>query len=381
MMMDASVPQTASVGASGPCCGLVGQSAALRHVLRQLELVASMDSTVLVIGETGTGKELVANAVHQQSTRRGQAFVPVNCAAIPPTLLESELFGHERGAFTGAHARRAGRFELAHDGTLFLDEIGELPLTVQPRLLRALQERRFERLGSSRTVHANVRFVVATNRDLAIMCADGAFREDLFYRLNVFPILLPPLRERRDDIPLLVHHFVAQFASKMNRGIRVISNGTMSILQDHEWPGNVRELQNVIERAVILADGPELKLEPLALSALARPVARAGVYRSLDEVNRAHIVEVLRSTRGVVAGPHGAAARLGLKRSTLLYRMKKLGVRSAAPGSWHDETVAARADAVSTASERRRSEANLKRPTPLRALRYIASAAIPDDSA
>ncbi len=325
MMNQTSIPQSTSFGANGWPHGLVGQSTPWKAMIERLELVARTDSTVLVIGETGTGKELVARAIHRCSARRSRAFVGVNCAALPVSLLESELFGHERGAFTGAQARRVGRFELAHDGTLFLDEVGELATLVQPRLLRVLQERQFERVGGCSTIYSNLRLVAATHRDLASMCAARTFRQDLYYRLNVFPIFIPPLRERRDDIPLLVHHFVAHFAAKLNRRIPVMSEETLARLQQYDWPGNIRELQNEIERAVILADGPELKLARVGPNGGTTP-SRGSIDRSLAEVNRAHLVEILRTTRGVVSGPNGAAARLGLKRSTLVARMKKLGV-------------------------------------------------------
>jgi formate hydrogenlyase transcriptional activator len=305
--------------------GIVGQSPMQRDVWRQIDTVATTDCTVLVLGETGTGKELVAKAVHERSARQGASFVTLNCAAIPSTLLESEIFGHEKGAFTGALARRIGRFELAQKGTLFLDEVGELPLDVQPKLLRLLQEREFERLGSSQTLRGDVRVVAATNRDLATMCDEGSFRKDLYYRLNVFPIFLPLLRERREDIPLLVRHFVPVLARRMSKDLRKVSAASMASLLDYDWPGNIRELQNVLERAVILASGPELEVQvgvPVSTRRVA-PIRSAG---TLEDVQRAHICAVLESTHGVVAGPKGAAARLGIKRSTLICRMKKLGI-------------------------------------------------------
>ena len=313
--------------AHGPtfCDGIVGQSAVWRDVLSQVETVACTDTTVLVLGETGTGKELIARAIHRRSQRSRAALVKFNCAAVPSGLLESELFGHERGAFTGAVARRTGRFELAHEGTMFLDEIGEMPLETQPKLLRLLQEREFERLGSSHTLKANVRLIAATNRDLSALCEARLFREDLFYRLDVFPIRLPSLRERKDDIPVLAAHFIRHFAARMNKQVAGISNAALRALQEHDWPGNVRELENVIERAVILARGPvlEVTLKPT-------PLARgdmAPLGDRLDDVNRAHIISVLERTNGVVSGPNGAAARLGLKRSTLNFRLKKLGIQ------------------------------------------------------
>jgi formate hydrogenlyase transcriptional activator len=309
---------------------MVGQSPMQQEVWRQIDTVAMTDCTVLVLGETGTGKELVAKAVHERSARRGAAFVTLNCSAIPSTLLESELFGHEKGAFTGATARRAGRFELAEKGTLFLDEIGELGLDLQPKLLRLLQERQFERLGSSQTLRGDVRVVAATNRDLGAMCDKGAFREDLYYRLNVFPILLPALRERREDIPLLVRHFVSVLAQRMGKDFRRVSAASMASLVAYDWPGNIRQLQNVLERAVILGSGPELELRDGALVSR-RGVAQSQSSGTLADVQRAHILAVLESTNGVVAGPKGAAARLGIKRSTLLCRMKKLGISHRAP--------------------------------------------------
>lgn len=310
---------------------IVGESKCMREVLRQVEIVARTDSTVLILGETGTGKELVAQAIHARSRRRDAPLVALNCAGFPAPLLESELFGHERGAFTGAHARRIGRVELAGTGSLFLDEIGEMPLELQPRLLRLLQERTFERLGSCRTLHSDARVIAATNRDLGSMSRLRIFREDLYYRLNVFPIQLPPLRERRDDIPLLTRHFVAQLAQRMNRGALSISDATMAALIGHDWPGNVRELQNVAERSVILSSGSKLELALPAAPALGRVLTlRAADAGSLADCMRAHICEALRTSRGVIAGPKGAAARLGLKRSTLLYRMKKLGIPRAA---------------------------------------------------
>lgn len=302
---------------------IIGRSPSLMSVLRSVETVAPSDSAVVVYGETGTGKELVARAIHDLSARRNRTFVKLNCAAIPTGLLESELFGHERGAFTGAIARRVGRFELAHGGTLFLDEVGEIPLELQPKLLRVLQEQEFERLGSSRTMRVDVRVVAATNRDLLQMVRERKFRDDLYYRLNVFPVHLPPLRERREDIPVLVRHFAQQCARRMRKEITTIPSETMEALVRYSWPGNVRELQNLIERAVIVSSGPALQVPIEELHGA--PVA-AGVSVTLEDAERTHIVEVLRSTNWVLAGPGGAAARLGMKRSTLQFRMKKLGI-------------------------------------------------------
>ena len=309
---------------------IIGKSEALRKVLQQVETVAPTDSTVLIYGETGTGKELIARAIHDLSSRINNSFVKLNCAAIPTGLLESEMFGHERGAFTGAVAQRIGRFELANRGTVFLDEIGEIPLELQPKLLRVLQEREFERLGSSRTLTSDARLIAATNRDLATMVGDQEFRADLFYRLNVFPIQLPPLRERREDIPVLVRHFVQQFARRMNRAIDTIPSETMSALVAYHWPGNIRELQNLIERAVILSTGPVLKV-PLNDLHAQPPAATAstGKIETLEEVERRHILETLHATDWVVGGAMGAAVMLGLKRSTLQVRMEKLGIRRA----------------------------------------------------
>jgi formate hydrogenlyase transcriptional activator len=307
---------------------VVGRSAALRAVLNQVEIVAPTDSTVLILGETGTGKELIARAIHNLSERRERALVKVNCAAIPNGLLESELFGHEKGAFTGAIARRIGRFELANGGTLFLDEIGDIPVELQPKLLRVLQEQEFERLGSTRTVHVDVRLVAATNADLAQKVADKQFRDDLYYRLNVFPILIPPLRERREDIPILVGHFVQKYARRMQKRIDTIPAKLMTTVSEYAWPGNIRELENVIERAVILSRGPELQL-PLSELAQRRksPAAICGDnFTTLEEAQRGHIVRTLKDTNGVIGGPAGAAALLGTKRTTLQYRMKKLGI-------------------------------------------------------
>jgi formate hydrogenlyase transcriptional activator len=316
---------------------IVGTSAALRRVLHQVETVAPTDATVLIYGETGTGKELIARAIHNLSSRRPHAFVKLNCAAIPTGLLESELFGHEKGAFTGAVTQRIGRFELANRGTIFLDEIGDIPLEVQPKLLRVLQEREFERLGSPRTLRTDVRLIAATNRDLTAMVEAQTFRADLFYRVNVFPVHVPPLRERPDDIPLLVRYFAQQFARRMHKTIETIPADTMQALIQYPWPGNIRELQNVIERAVILSPGPVLQvprtdLTPRATDTAPRqhealdPARRTPMRSVLEEAERQHILRMLEETNWVVAGPHGAAVRLGMKRSTLQFRMQKLGI-------------------------------------------------------
>jgi formate hydrogenlyase transcriptional activator len=306
---------------------IVGKSAALRRVLKQVETVAPTGSTVLIQGETGTGKELIARALHELSPRKDRAFVKLNCEAIPTGLLESELFGHEKGAFTGAIAQKIGRFELAHQGILFLDEVGDVPPELQPKLLRVLQEQEFERLGSTKTIKVDVRLVAATHRDLAKMVAEGRFREDLYYRLNVFPLVLPPLRERPDDIPRLVRHFTQRFARRMGRRIETIPSAALDALVRYPWPGNVRELQNVIERAVILSPGSSLQvplgdLQPASAHA---PVPGASPS-TLADAERNHILSVLRETEWVLAGPNGAAARLGMKRTTLQSKMKKLGI-------------------------------------------------------
>ena len=306
---------------------IIGNSHALESVLEQVEQVAPTDSTVLVQGETGTGKELIARAVHNLSARCGRPFIKLNCAAIPFDLLESELFGHERGAFTGAIAQKIGRFELADKGTLFLDEVGDIPPALQPKLLRVLQEQEFERLGSTRTHQVDVRLVAATNRNLAEMVKRSEFRGDLYYRLNVFPIPLPPLRERREDIPALVEHFVGIYARRMGKQIEQIPPETMCTLVSNQWPGNIRELQNFIERSVILSSGNVLR-PPLA-SLKAAAVTESSEAVTLEEAERNHIRKVLEQTRWVVAGPNGAAARLGIKRSTLYFRMQKLGISRA----------------------------------------------------
>jgi transcriptional regulator with GAF, ATPase, and Fis domain len=303
---------------------IIGSSPALESVLEQVERVAPTDSTVLVQGETGTGKELIARAIHNLSSRCGRPFIKLNCAAIPFDLLESELFGHEKGAFTGAIAQKIGRFELADKGTLFLDEVGDIPLPLQPKLLRVLQEQEFERLGSGRTHQVDVRLVAATHRNLVEMVKRNEFRSDLYYRLNVFPVPLPPLRARREDIPALVEHFVEIYARRMGRQIDQISPETMSELTSYPWPGNIRELQNFIERSVILTSGNVLE-SPLASLRNSTEVESVGPI-TMQDAERDHIRKTLEQTRWVVAGPNGAAARLGIKRSTLYFRMQKLGI-------------------------------------------------------
>ena len=305
---------------------IIGRSSGVRAVLRSIELVAPTDSTVLIYGETGTGKELIARAIHERSPRSSKPFVKLNCAAIPTGLLESELFGHEKGAFTGAIMPRMGRFELANHGTAFLDEIGDIALELQPKLLRVLQEREFERLGSARTIKTDARLIAATNRNLAACVQEGTFRADLFYRLNIFPIRVPALRERREDIPLLVRHFAQQCARRMNRAIDTIPSETMEALVRHPWPGNIRELQNVIERSVILSPGPVLHVPIAALGSHCIPDEEETRSKTLKETEREHIISILKETKWVVAGPQGAAARLGMKRSTLQFQMKRLGI-------------------------------------------------------
>jgi formate hydrogenlyase transcriptional activator len=304
---------------------LIGRSLGMQRALKAVSMVASTDSAVLIEGETGTGKELIARAVHEQSLRRREPFVTLNCAAIPSGLLESELFGHERGAYTGALNSAVGRFQLAHQGTLFLDEIGDMPLELQPKLLRVLQEQEFERLGSTRTIRVDVRIIAATNRDLFKMVRERRFRADLFYRLNVFPIALPPLRERADDIPVLVWHFARKFAGRMNKEIDSIPDHVMEALQLHSWPGNIRELQNFIERAVILSSGRVLSA-PLGDLKDFREAQTPSSGLTLADAERSHILEVLRQVDWVVGGRRGAAVRLGLPRTTLLHRMHKLGI-------------------------------------------------------
>ncbi len=303
---------------------IVGESIELKRVLKHVETVAATDVTVLILGETGTGKEVIARAIHQLSARNERTLVKLNCAAIPAGLLESELFGHERGAFTGAIDRKIGRLELAHEGTLFLDEIGDLPLELQPKILRALQEKEFERLGSTRTIPVNIRLVAATNRDLTQMVADKEFRSDLYYRLRVFPITLPPLRDRREDIPLLVRYFVDKHSRQLYKKIETIHPDTMRALTRWDWPGNIRELENFIERAVILTKGPVLRAPLSELEVMEETTSAED--SSLEARDREHILRVLRETKGKVAGPKGAAARLGLIRTTLNSKMKKLGI-------------------------------------------------------
>jgi formate hydrogenlyase transcriptional activator len=302
---------------------IIGECASLRAVLKQVETVAPTNSTVLITGETGTGKELIARAIHNLSPRRERTFVKVNCAAIPTGLLESELFGHERGAFTGAIAQRIGRFELANGGTIFLDEIGDIPLELQPKLLRVLQEQEFERLGSTHTTRVNVRMVAATNRNLAEMVAARTFRSDLYYRLRVFPILMPPLRERQGDIPSLVRYFVEKHARRMNRKVETIPAETLEQLVHYPWPGNIRELENLIERAVIVSPGPVLRVP---LGELRSSTETVGESQTLRAAEREHILKALETTKWVLAGPRGAAARLGMKRTTLQSKMRKLGI-------------------------------------------------------
>jgi formate hydrogenlyase transcriptional activator len=307
---------------------IVGTSATLKHALQDVETVAPTDSTVLIFGETGTGKELIARALHNLSGRREHTLVKVNCAAIPTGLLESEMFGHEKGAFTGAVEQRKGRFELAHSGTIFLDEVEEIPLELQPKLLRVLQEHEFERLGSGKTIRVDVRVVAATNADLAQMVAEKKFRSDLYYRLNVFPVSLPALRERTEDIPLLINFFAQKFAQQMKKPIKTIPSETMTQLTAYSWPGNIRELQNLIERAVILSRGSVLEV-PLAeakQSGNGNPANQPQGPTKLEAVEREHILKVLRETGWVIGGPTGAAARLGLNRTTLNHRMRKLGI-------------------------------------------------------
>lgn len=307
--------------------GIIGSSAAIRSVLAQVEIVAPTDSTVLIQGETGTGKELFAQAIHNASRRRAAPLVTLNCAAIPAGLLESELFGHERGAFTGAVTQRIGRFEMANGGTLFLDEIGDMALDLQVKLLRVLQEQSFERLGSTRTSRVNVRVVAATNRDLSQMVDNKEFRADLFYRLSVFPISLPPLRDRRGDIPGLVRHFVAKYSGRMNKIIHEIPPETMQAIAAYDWPGNIRQLQNFVEQGVIVSQGRVFQpvLANLRVQADSAP---AKTNRTLEDATRDHILETLKEANWVVGGRHGAAARLGLARTTLIAKMRRLGIES-----------------------------------------------------
>ena len=302
---------------------IVGDSAALKRVLSQAKTVAPSGATVLILGDTGTGKELIARAIHRMSSRKERLLVKLNCAAIPTGLLESELFGHEKGAFTGAISQKVGRLELADKGSLFLDEVGDIPLELQPKLLRVLQDQEFERLGSTRTIKVDIRMVAATNRDLARTVAEKEFRSDLYYRLNVFPIRMPSLSERKSDIPLLVRHFVQKFSRQMNKQIEIIPSATMSALVSWEWPGNVRELENLMERSVILTDGSVLKAPLAELRTGHEGLESDG---RLETLERQYIIRVLRETSGVIAGPHGAAVRLGMKRTTLQSRILKMGI-------------------------------------------------------
>lgn len=305
---------------------LIGSSPKFRALMTVVGMVAPVDSAVLIQGETGTGKEVIARAIHEASPRRNQRFVALNCAAIPSALLESELFGHERGAFTGACTQAKGRFQMADGGTLFLDEIGDLPLELQPKLLRALQEQEFERLGSNQTVRVNVRVVAATNQDLEQLVSKKLFRVDLFYRLNVIPICLPPLRERVQDIPPLTEFFVAKFAARFNKPIDLIPDEVMAVLKAHDWPGNIRELQNFIERAVLFSPGSVLRL-PLDLKHTVKQSPESAA-RTLADADREHILETLKQTDGLIGGQGGAADRLGLPRTTLIYKMRKLGIET-----------------------------------------------------
>lgn len=313
-------------GIGSECCfeGIIGNSPAMQEVIRQVSIVAPTGSTVLVQGETGTGKELIARAIHKLSSRRAHAFVSMNCAAIPSGLLESELFGHEKGAFTGALMQKKGRFEVADGGSLFLDEIGDISLELQPKLLRAVQEREFERLGSARTLHLDVRMIAATHRDLAAMIRDNQFREDLFYRLNVFPIQIPPLRDRREDIPPLVRFFVSRLSLRMHKNIRSISGSAMNALVNAEWPGNIRELENFVERCVILTQTEELNVPFAELKRGSRAVFAGGL--SFQQAERQAIIDALKRASGKVAGKGGAAECLGLKRTTLQNKMRKLNI-------------------------------------------------------
>jgi len=304
--------------------GLIGSSPKFRAVLAEMEQIAPVDSTVLIQGETGTGKEVIARAIHEASPRRNQRFVALNCAAIPSTLLESELFGHERGAFTGACTQMKGRFQMADGGTLFLDEIGDMPLELQPKLLRALQEREFERLGSTQTVRVNVRVVAATNQDIEQLVSKKLFRADLFYRLNVIPLCLPPLRERVQDILPLTEFFVTKFAARLNKPIDSVPDEVIEVLKAHDWPGNIRELQNLLERAVLFSPGPVLRL-PLELTHTVKQSSE-NTPRTLADADREHILETLEQSNWLIGGQGGAANRLGLPRTTLIYKMRKLGI-------------------------------------------------------
>jgi len=306
---------------------IIGLSPAFQQVLALVRMIAKSDSVTLIQGETGTGKEVIASAIHNQSSRRQGPFVKLNCAAIPGPLLESELFGHERGAYTGASTQTKGRFQMADHGTLFLDEIGDLPLELQPKLLRALQEQEFERLGSAQTIRVNVRVVAATNQDLSKLVANKQFRADLYYRLNVIPIDLPPLRERVQDIPLLVEYFVRKLSARLNRSIDLIPGEVMEVLKAHDWPGNIRELQNFLERAVVFSPESVLRL-PLTDLKLMTKQPSATASRTLADAEREHILDVLKQTDGLIGGQCGAATRLGLPRTTLVYKMRKLGIEA-----------------------------------------------------
>jgi formate hydrogenlyase transcriptional activator len=354
---------------------LIGSSAKFRALLNNIDMVAPVDSAVLIQGETGTGKEVIAQAIHEASPRRMNRFVALNCAAIPSTLLESELFGYEKGAFTGAVAQTIGRFQAADRGTLFLDEIGDLPLELQPKLLRALQEKQFERLGGGHTLQVDVRVIAATNQDLGRMVQERKFRADLYYRLNVFPMTLPPLRERRHDIPLLAEYFVQKFAKQQGKVIGTIPEGVMTALEHHDWPGNIRELQNVIERGVIMTTGPDLSRQttehlarreaaPSRLSAVAEPVG----IKTLADVERAHITATLRETNWVVGGPRGAATQLGLPRTTLMARMQRLGISSPRSRTRSGQSIGRFARGVGGLSLRLRDES----PEGLRVVKAVA---------
>jgi formate hydrogenlyase transcriptional activator len=315
---------------SEPCFeDIVGRSPAIQRVLEQVAIVAPTDSTVLLHGETGTGKELIARAIHKLSTRRSRPYVRMNCAAIPSGLLESELFGHEKGAFTGALMQRKGRFELADGGSLFLDEIGDISLELQPKLLRAVQEQEFERLGSSKTMQVNVRLIAATHRDLRAMIRDGKFREDLFYRFNVFPIEIPPLRERREDIPLLVNYFVSKVSARMRRHIKSVSKSAMEMLSNCPWKGNIRELANFVERAVILTRGHELEVPVHELPTSSEIQVAIGAPSTFRQAESSVIIDALKTASGRIAGKGGAAERLGLKRTTLQNKIRRLGITKA----------------------------------------------------
>jgi formate hydrogenlyase transcriptional activator len=328
-----------------PIVDLIGSSAQFRALVDNVNMVAPVDSAVLIQGETGTGKEVCARAIHEASPRRKNRFVALNCAAIPNTLLESELFGYEKGAFTGAVTQTMGRFQAADRGTLFLDEIGDLPLELQPKLLRVLQEKQFERLGGGRTLQVDVRIIAATNQDLEQLVRERKFRADLYYRLNVFPITLPALRDRRDDIPLLAEHFVQKFANQQGKAIDAIPEEVIEALEHHDWPGNIRELQNVIERGVIMTNGNVLSRQTIkglpqrAAAAVRVPTVAEPVGRTLADAERAHITATLRDTNWVVGGPHGAAAQLGLPRTTLIARMQRLGIFGAASRSRSSEAT------------------------------------------